>query len=193
MNKLFYLSILVFFLFSCQSGKTEKERQTSEKKTRNEVPPQISNSFFEAVKGLENQGFIISGEDSVIITKDSESLPELSSLRFLYYTPYDSTDAGEKKFKTYTSIEKYRVKKIGDRVKNVSANIIQFSFKSNQAAFDWYLIYNNSPHKLIVQNKPKTSLWIQEDKVYFVQTYNTPAKDVLRLLESSLKENLKEN
>lgn len=69
-----------------------------------------------------------------------------------------------------------------------SATIIQMTFSTTQNAIDWFAVFDNSPNKAIVLFKPKTELWLDSNKVYFIQTYRTPERDYIDLLKTSLIE-----
>ncbi len=152
---------------------------------------QDSLKFLTTVSKLEDINFFVMGQDNIVVTKDPTELIELNTTKSAFYSPFDKTDTGLVNYKTVDKVRKYHVKLIdGKNGARPSANIIQLSFKDIKEANNWFDVYDNSAYKKVIQMKPKTELWIHDNKVYFVQTYHTPDRDYLDLIKKIIIDNL---
>jgi len=192
------LSILTIFGCSEQveDNKTDKQDVNTPSGTfsvsQTIVPSRDSIDFLDAIKGLEDIKFYIGGLDSIAVTRDPTDLIELNTMLNAFYDPFTESDTGLIKYKTVELLRKYHVeRKDGKTGARPSANIIQLSFKDTQEAAGWFTVYDNSPEKQIIRGKPKTELWLDDNKVYFVQTYHTPQRDYVDFLKTTLIEKIK--
>jgi len=153
---------------------------------------QDSMDFLTAVTGLEDIQFYIAGQDSVVVTNDPTDLIELNTTKKAFHSSFAQSDTGLIKYKTVGLVRKYHVKrKDGKTGAKPSANIIQLTFSDKKEATDWFDVYDNSPSKKAIQEKPKTELWLDDNLVYFVQTYHTPKREYIDLLKKTLIEKTK--
>lgn len=195
--KISTIILTLFTLLSCTERTSEQENEaklpdnvidkksTSPKSTFD----QDSIDFLRAIKSLENIKFLIKGKDSIVVTKDPTDLIELNTTKSAFHNSFAKADTGLIKYKTVGLVRKYHVKlKDGKSGARPSANIIQLTFKDNQEANDWFSVYDKSPHKSAIQGKPKTELWLQDNHVYFVQTFHTPEIDYVNLIKKTIIE-----
>ncbi len=188
--KLTPLIILVLFLIliSCFSKKENKQNNTVQNENyKKDFLIKEDSTFLKIIKELEEIQFFLSGRDSIFITNNPMDLTELNTLKQVFYSPFDSVEIGLKKYKNIDLIRKFHVRRKGDKKENVpSANIIQLNFKNFQNAQNWFDSYDKSIYRRIIENKPKTTLWLDENKIYFIQTYRTPNRDPLNIIKSTI-------
>jgi hypothetical protein len=146
-----------------------------------------SASLAQAIKSLEDLRFYIGGLDSIIVTTDPTTLPELNGILYAFQNSFSTSDSGLTRFKNVSLIRKCHVqRRDGKSGARPSANIVQLSFRNPQQAADWFAVYDQSPAKIAVQAKPKTELWLDGSEVYLIQTYHTPDRDYIELLKNAL-------
>ncbi|GAK91814.1 hypothetical protein JCM19297_1695 [Nonlabens ulvanivorans] len=142
------------------------------------------------VKELEKIKFYVAGKDSVFVTKNIFDLNGKSGTN-AFQRIFADSDNKMKVFNSIITSRKYHVKRIDGKTGNrPSANIIQLEFNDEKQASEWFSIYDKSPEKGMIQVKPKTELWLDEDNVYFIQTYHTPERDYLNLLKETMIKNM---
>jgi hypothetical protein len=196
-KKISTIILTLLTLLSCSERTSEQENETKvvdnfiDKKSTSQKSTfdQDSIDFLKAIKSLENINFLINGQDSIVVTKDPTDLIELNTTKSTFHNSYAKADTGLIKYKTVDLVRKYHVKLKDDKSgARPSANIIQMTFKDNQEANDWFSVYYNCPHKSAIQGKPRTELWLQNNHVYFVQTYHTPERDYVNLIKKTIIE-----
>ncbi len=184
----------ILFLYACNNqvgNQPIKKQAASESIEQNTF---IEDSIFRrAINSLETINFYLAGNDSIVITNDPLTLVELNGVKNAFYSPFDEDDSGLQHYKQMKVLRKYHLKLKPLKKNNPSTNVIQLFFKTSLAAKQWYTIFENSPDKKVIENKPKTCLWLDQNNVYFIQTYNTPDKTYLYQLQSNLKKQLHPN
>jgi hypothetical protein len=195
------MRIIIYLLtllttFSCAEKKSDSNQRdeisAKELVSDNEEKPNENDriEFYKIIKELEKIKFYVAGKDSVYVTKNIFDLNGKSGTNTFYNIFAES----EKKMEIFNSIvksRKYHVKRIDGKTGNrPSANIIQLEFNNEKDASDWFSIYDNSPEKGMIQVKPKTELWLDNNHIYFIQTYHTPKRDYLNLLKETIIKNM---
>jgi hypothetical protein len=88
-------------------------------------------------------------------------------------------------------IRKYHLQKIdGKDSPRPSATFIMINFKDSAAASDWFAVNSKNKYDVLTHFKPKSIYWLDNNKVYFIQTYHTPQWDYIDLLKTAFIENL---
>nr|WP_042294521.1 hypothetical protein [Nonlabens ulvanivorans] len=192
--KLFLLILLTQFSCAEKKSDTKNIKETPSIETISEIKnssiDRDSLEFLRVVKELEKIKFYVAGKDSVFVTKNIFDLNGKSGTN-AFQRIFADSDNKMKVFNSIITSRKYHVKRIDGKTGNrPSANIIQLEFNDEKQASEWFSIYDKSPEKGMIQVKPKTELWLDEDNVYFIQTYHTPERDYLNLLKETMIKNM---
>lgn len=187
----------LFILLSCSERASESAIETKvadrsfDKKftSQNSTFDQENIDFLETIKSLESIKMLINGQDSIVVTRDPTELIELNTIKSIFQNSFVMLDTGLIKYKAVDLVRKVHVK-LNDSISGArpSANIIQLTFKDNQEANDWFRVYDKSLEKIAIQGKPKTELWLQDNHIYFVQTYHTFERDYVNLIKKIIIE-----
>lgn len=190
--KLFLFTLLIQFSCTEKKSNAKNIKETPSIKTISEIKKspidKDSLEFLRVVKELEKIKFYVAGKDSVFVTKNIFDMNEKSGTN-AFHSIFRESDNKMKVFNSVITSRKYHVKRIDGKTGNrPSATIIQLNFNSEEEASNWFSIYDNSPEKGMIQAKPKTELWQDDNHVYFIQTYHTPKRNYLNLLKETMIE-----
>ncbi|MBC8047315.1 MAG: hypothetical protein H7Y00_10995 [Fimbriimonadaceae bacterium] len=145
--------------------------------------------FRKAVDSLANIDYFISGQDSVVVSKDPTDFIEMNGIRYCFENPFDKSDTGLAAYRQVENVRKFHVAK-NKRQNGKSANIIQISFADNHNATKWFDRLNSCKEFEVIKMKPKTEIWSHGRYVYFIQSYYDSDRQVLNTILSKFKENV---
>lgn len=150
--------------------------------------------FTQIINELSEIHFFLHGKDSVLESHDPCELMVLNSIKLAFDSPFDSTQTGLEQYKDVALIQKYDLKEqLEGKQTNRSATIILMQFQNSKKANAWYDVFDQSLYKEFILNKPRTTLWQDKNKIYFIQTYFTPNRDCIDILKQTIQLKLSEH
>lgn len=192
MKKLFYIILGIFFT-SCQSTSDKEatiKSDTAFTKVSAPNSPSISkdvkNEIEEINNMLKTKGHLLLGEDSI---KEYLSVDSCISVNAISWHMFKSQKA-KVIYYTVKKVLEYSYKQVRLREQKNSMKLIKLSFNTNSEASAWDSIYQTSPSKYIVENKPTTGAFIYKSEIFIIQTAHDSDRKILNELMRSIQKEL---
>ena len=185
---------MTLLIQACNSSEKESSiAKNSERDSSDLIPVNVKKNtediFKLAVEDLKSVNYFMTGKDSFKVSKAPTEFIEMNGIRYCFKNSFDKSDTGLIAYKNVTEIKKYFVAK--DKKRNgPSANIIQISFPDAFSATKWFTRLKSCSSFEAIKVKPKTEIWQQVDKVYFIQSYYDPDRVILETIVTKFTETL---